>query len=163
MTGDRRAVLGPGSLSFHTAGNEEIKRGDTTDIYFRRTLDILAKKGWDKRVVAEVSTSSFRLGWGWGVLAGIEEIAYLLEGRDLDAIAMPEGSIFYPREPVIRIEGMYSEFCELETPILGLSCQASGIATASARCKIAACHKPVFSFGIRRMHPAIAPMIDRSA
>jgi nicotinate phosphoribosyltransferase len=76
---------------------------------------------------------------------------------------MPEGSIFHGREPVIRIEGAYSEFCELETPLLGLSCQASGIATAAARCKIAAGFKPVLSFGIRRMHPAISPMVDRSA
>jgi len=41
--------------------------------------------------------------------------------------------------------------------------QASGIATAALRTKIAAKFKPVYSFGIRHMHPAIAPMIDRSA
>ncbi len=150
-------------LTFHIATPSEIKDGETTDIYFRRAKEILEKKDWDRKVIAEVSTSSFPSGWGWAILAGMEEIAQLMEGKDLDVLAMPEGSIFYPKEPVIRIEGMYSEFCELETPLLGLCCQASGIATASARCKIAAGFKPILSFGIRRMHPAISPMIDRSA
>ncbi len=150
-------------MEFHIANASEIKRGETTDIYFRRTSEILARKNWDRRVVAEVSASSFPPGWGWGILAGLEEVAELLGGRDIDVLAMPEGSVFYCREPVLRLEGMYSEFCELETPLLGLTCQASGIATASARCKIAAGFKPVLSFGIRRMHPAISPMIDRSA
>jgi len=151
------------SLDFHVASQEEIRSGGTTDIYFHRTLQILDRKGWDRKVTAEVTASSLPRGWRWAVLAGIEEASHLLEGRDLDVMAMPEGSIFYPLEPVMRIEGMYSEFCELETPLLGLLCQASGIATAAARCKIAAGFKPVYSFGIRRMHPAISPMIDRSA
>jgi len=150
-------------LAFHIASESEIRSGGTTDIYFRRAHEIVTKKKWDAKVVAEVSASSFPKGWGWAVLSGIEEVAELLRGRDLDVLSMPEGSIFYPMEPVIRIEGMYSEFCEMETPLLGLTCQASGIATAAARCKIAAGLKPVYSFGIRRMHPALSPMIDRSA
>ncbi|MBN4668478.1 nicotinate phosphoribosyltransferase, partial [Pandoraea nosoerga] len=42
-------------------------------------------------------------------------------------------------------------------------CQASGVATGAARCRLAAGEKPVISFGARRMHPAITPMIERSA
>jgi nicotinate phosphoribosyltransferase len=150
-------------MTFHIASEEEIKAGETTDIYFRRAKEILLKRNWDRPVVAEVSASSFPRGWTWGILAGLEEVAELLRDRELDVLALPEGEVFHPREPVIRIEGMYSEFCELETPLLGLACQASGIATAAARCKVAAGFKPVLSFGIRRMHPALSPMIDRSA
>src|SRR5207302_6100177 len=40
---------------------------------------------------------------------------------------------------------------------------ASGVATRAARCAIAADDKPVYSFGARRMHPSIAPMIERAA
>jgi len=67
------------------------------------------------------------------------------------------------RVPVAYVEGPYGSFCELETPALGLICQSSGIATKSARIKKLAGNSSVLSFGIRRMHPAIAPMIDRSA
>ena len=81
-------------LAFHTADDEEIRSGGTTDIYFRRAREILDKKDWDKRVVAEVSTSSLPQGWSWGVLAGLEEAVELFRGRDLDVLAMPEGSIF---------------------------------------------------------------------
>lgn len=47
--------------------------------------------------------------------------------------------------------------------LLGLLCQASGIATKAARCKKAAGERQVISFGARRMHPAVAPMIERNA
>lgn len=146
---------------FHTAREEEIKQGRTTDIYFARTKEVLEAKGIDRKVVAEVTASS--LPYPWGILAGVEEVAKLFEGCDVNVYSMPEGSIFYPREPVLRVEGSYREFCELETPLLGFLCQASGIATKAARLKKLAGKKTILSFGIRRMHPAIAPMIDRAA
>jgi nicotinate phosphoribosyltransferase len=50
----------------------------------------------------------------------------------------------------------------METALLGFVCQASGVATAAARVRKAAGDKLVLSFGARRMHPAITPMISRS-
>jgi len=48
--------------------------------------------------------------------------------------------------------------------ISGLVCQSSGIATRTARLrKIIGRDKSLLSFGIRRMHPAIAPLIDHAA
>lgn len=148
---------------FYIAHEEDIKAGKTTDVYFIRTQKILRKKGIKKRVLADVSTTSLPHGWKWGVLAGIEEVAKLLEGLPVNVYAMPEGTIFHPYEPVLQIEGYYDEFGIYETALLGMLSQASGIATAALRIKIAAKFKPVYSFGIRHMHPAIAPMIDRSA
>lgn len=63
----------------------------------------------------------------------------------------------------MNLEGPYSGFGEMEAAILGMVCQSSGIATASARTKMAAGWKTVLSFGNRRMHPSISGMIDRSA
>lgn len=148
---------------FHTASDEDIKKGRTTDIYFSRARDVLLKKNIKPRVVAEVITSGLPRGYQWGVLAGIEEMARLFEGYDVDVHAMPEGTIFHPWEPVVRIEGDYTVFAELETPLLGFICQASGIATKAARLRKAAGDKLILSFGIRRMHPTISPMIDRAA
>ncbi|MFQ6089627.1 MAG: nicotinate phosphoribosyltransferase [Candidatus Methanofastidiosia archaeon] len=147
---------------FHTASFDDIKKGETTDIYFRRTKEILKAKRIKKNVVAEFTASSLPKEYKWGILAGIEEVSELLRGFPLNVYSMPEGSIFFRGEPVLRIEGEYSIFCELETPILGLICQASGIATKAARLSKLT-RKPILSFGIRRMHPAIAPMIDRVA
>src|SRR5213079_3312421 len=42
-------------------------------------------------------------------------------------------------------------------------CQASGIATKASRLRKLAAGKQLLSFGVRRMHPGIAPLIERSA
>jgi len=148
---------------FYIAHEEDIKAGKTTDVYFIRTKKILTEKGIHKKVFADVTTTSLPHGWKWGVLAGIEEVAKLLEGLPVNVYAMREGTIFHPYEPVLQIEGYYEEFGVYETALLGMLSQASGIATAALRIKIASNFKPVYSFGIRHMHPAIAPMIDRAA
>jgi nicotinate phosphoribosyltransferase len=148
---------------FHITTPEAIKSGRTTDIYFSRAKEVLEAKGIKRNVTAEVTCGSLPDGYPWGILAGIAEVSELFQGYDVDVYSLPEGSVFYPQEPVLRIEGEYTIFCELETPLLGLICQASGIATKAARMKKLAGERTLLSFGIRRMHPAIAPMIDRAA
>jgi len=154
---------------FYVASDEEIKKGETTDIYFVRTKQILdVKKLSHTKVVAEVTPGELPRGWPWGILCGIEEEAHLFEGYPVNVYSMPEGSVFYHndyhgiREPVMVIEGPYGEFCLLETPLLGLVCQSSGIATMAARVRKAVGDRLLISFGIRRMHPALSPMIDRA-
>ena len=150
-------------MTFHTADPKDIKEGKITDVYFARTMEVLRAKGIDKWVKAEFIAKTLPDNWEWGVLAGIEEAANLLSGIRVNVRAMNEGTIFFPYQPVIEIEGMYSQFCVYETALLGLICQASGIATKAARCKRLAGDRGVISFGARRMHPSLAPMIERAA
>jgi nicotinate phosphoribosyltransferase len=148
---------------FHTASDAEIKSGEVCDVYFARTVEILRHRNDRKRVKAEIYLKSLPDEWQWGILAGIQEAAGLLEGLPVDVRAMDEGSVFQPYQPVMVVEGTYVEWAPYETALLGLLCQASGIATKAARCKKAAGERQVISFGARRMHPAIAPMIERNA
>lgn len=149
---------------FQVAGGEEIRSGGTTDVYFPRMLRVLEREEVDPEVVMEVRAKRLPEGWPWAVLAGVEEVAELFAGRDEALVrALPEGSLFQAGEPVVSVEGRYRTFATLETALLGLLCQASGVATAAARCKRAAGDRAVLSFGARRMHPAITPMIARSA
>lgn len=148
---------------FHTADPEDVKAGKITDVYFQRTIEILKAKGADKRVKAEFIAKGLPGNWDWAVLTGLEEVAALLDGVDVNVRAMAEGEIFYPYEPVLEIEGDYTAFGAYETAILGLICQASGIATRAARCRMLAGDRQVMSFGARRMHPILAPMIERNA
>ena len=154
---------------FQVATEDEIKNAQTTDIYFTRTKEILEKEGKsDLRVTAEITTSSLPKNWDFGILAGVEEAARLLEGVDVDVKSFPEGTLFHAndafgvREPVMVLEGKYVDFCLYETPLLGLLCQASGLTTMAARVRRSAGKKTILSFGIRRAHPALAPMIDRA-
>ncbi|MDA0999039.1 MAG: nicotinate phosphoribosyltransferase [bacterium] len=148
-------------MSFFTADFDEIRSGKVTDVYFERTHRILEAKKIRKHVRAEFMAKS--LPSGWGVFIGLEEILHLLKDFPLNVRSIPEGTVFHPFQPVLEIEGYYNDFDVLETPVLGLMCQASGIATKAARCKIAAEGRQVVSFGARRMHPAVAPMIERAA
>ncbi|TMI50112.1 nicotinate phosphoribosyltransferase [Candidatus Bathyarchaeota archaeon] len=154
---------------FHVATEEEIKNGVTTDVYFSRTREILEKEGLaDLHVTAEITTSSLPKNWEWGILAGVEEAVHLLEDINVDVKSFPEGTLFHAsdasgiREPVMVLEGRYVDFCTYETPLLGLLCHASGIATMAARVRRSAGTKTILSFGIRRAHPVLAPMIDRA-
>ncbi|MFN3133961.1 MAG: nicotinate phosphoribosyltransferase [Candidatus Kryptonium sp.] len=148
---------------FNIASPEDIKAGKVTDIYFERAINVLKAKGVNKYVKAEFVVKKFPSNYRWGIFAGLDEVLTLLEGLPITVKAMPEGTVFRTNEPVMTIEGMYLDFAVYETAILGLICQASGIATKAARCKLAAGDKIVVHFGARRMHPAIVPMIDRSS
>jgi len=148
---------------FYTASEEDIKSGKTTDFYFINTKKILEEKNINKNVVVEITASGLPNNYRWGILSGLYEALLLLEGYNIDVIGLEEGSLFYQQEPVLTIEGNYREFCDLETALLGFLCQSSGISTKSARLKKMAGEKPILSFGVRRMHPTIAPMIDRAA
>ncbi len=153
---------------FYVVSGEEIKAGKVVDVYFLRTMETLRHLGLeDTRVVAEIAARSLprsRRGgrFEWGILAGVEEVVRLLEGRNVDLHALPDGSVFEPGLPVMRIEGPYSEFGPLETSLLGFLCSMSGVATAAAHVKVAAGGKPVVNFGIRRNHPAISLAIERA-
>ncbi|MDY6966292.1 MAG: nicotinate phosphoribosyltransferase [Halobacteriota archaeon] len=144
---------------FSIIDERDIEEGLTTDIYFLRTEEILKAKNINPYVVAEVTFSDDK----WGILTGIEDVAKLLEGKSLDVYGMEEGTLFYPKEPVLRICGKYLEFARFETALLGLLCHSSGIATKAARIKAIAGDMPVISFGSRRQHPAMALIIERSA
>lgn len=148
---------------FFVADFDDIKKGKVTDVYFERTLEILKKKGIDKWVRAEFIVKRLPDNIPWAVFSGMEEVAQVVNGLKVKIRAMKEGTVIKPYQPVLEIEGMYTDFGIMETAILGLICQASGVATKAARCKKAAGNKPVISFGARRVHPAIAPMVERNA
>ncbi len=148
---------------FHTADPEDIKAGKITDVYFDRTMRILKARGMDARVRMEIIAKALPDNRDWAVLAGVEEVAGLLSGLPVNVRSMPEGTVFYPYQPVMEVEGNYTDFGHYETAVLGLVCQASGIATKAARLKKLAGERPVISFGARRMHPVLAPMIERNA
>jgi nicotinate phosphoribosyltransferase len=147
--------------AFLTVSDDAIKNGECTDIYFIRTEEALKNDGINPHVVMEVTATS--LPDSWAVFCGLADVLSLLDGMPVTVDAMPEGTVFYRNEPVLRIAGKYRDFCRFETAILGFLCHASGIATSAAHIRLAAGDCPIYSFGSRRQHPAIAAMIERAA
>jgi len=151
---------------FHVATIDEIVSGEVTDVYFKRTVEVIKAAGLgDVRVRAEFHVSSLPRGYRWAVFAGLKEVINLIlkAGLKVDLYAMPEGTIFYENEPLMVIEGRYVDFAVYETAILGILRHYSSIATKAARLRKLAGDKKILFFGARVLHPAIQPMADRAA
>ncbi len=142
---------------FLVVRDEDIKNGISTDKYFIWTERILKEKRINPYVVAEFTASR------WGVFSGLNDVLRLMEGINVDIYAMPEGTVFFPHEPVMVVAGHYLDFARFETAMLGFICHSSGVSTKAFRAKLAAGDRTVLSFGTRRQHPAIAAMIERAA
>src|SRR5437660_2248053 len=67
---------------------------------------------------------------------------------DIDAI--PEGTLVFPNEPLIRVSGPVAQCQLLETTLLNILNFESLIATKAARVCLAAQNDPVIEFGLRR-------------
>jgi len=151
-------------MKLYIASEDDILNGAVTDIYFLRTKEILIKKGLsDVEVRAEVHISGLPKGYEWAVYAGLEEALTVLSRRRLTVYSIPEGTVVTPEVPLMLIEGRYVDFVELETAVLGIIRHSTSVSTKAARIKRLAMNNKVIFFGLRVAHPAIAPMLDRSA
>jgi len=149
------------SNPFGIVSDEAILEGRATDAYFERTRATLEHADRNPHVVAEVTADQFSTG-EFEVFAGVHDVATLFEDRPVTVDALPEGQLF-DGGPVMRIEGPYLAFAELETSLLGFCAQPSGFATAALETRLAAPEATVLSFGARHVHPAIAAVVERSA
>jgi len=141
--------------------SEEVLSGDTADIYFARTIEILKKEGLNPVVTMEVFSSRA------GILCGIEEVKALLS-RAVSSVkgevwSLGEGKTMDRKEVVLRITAPYQSYGLYETAICGTLAHCSGWATAARECVDAAGGIPVISFGARHVHPSVAGIIDYSA
>jgi nicotinate phosphoribosyltransferase len=69
---------------------------------------------------------------------------------DIDLWTVPEGTVIFPHEPILRIEGPLGILQLLETFILNALNYPTLVATKSARVCYAAHGDPVMEFGLRR-------------
>lgn len=143
---------------FYSATHQEILAGYTTDIYFVRTRMLLEHFGMRAtEVAAEIFANRE------GILAGVKEALNLIKHKDVEVHALEEGAAFQQKEVIMTIRGAYGDFGIYETALLGILASSSGWATASREVKEAAGSLPVYCFGARHLHPAVAPVMERAA
>jgi len=80
--------------------------------------------------------------------AFIEYLAALKLSCTIDAI--PEGTVVFPNEPLVRVRGPILQCQLLETPLLNLVNFESLIATKAARLRLVAGSDTLLEFGLRR-------------
>jgi len=140
---------------------EDVLSGETADIYFAHTIDILRKEGINPVATMEVFPSRA------GILCGMEEVKALL-GRVLpednrEVWALNEGDTMDAREVVLRITAPYQSYGLYETAIDGILAHCSGWATAARQCAEVARGIPLISFGVRHVHPRVVAVMDYAA
>jgi nicotinate phosphoribosyltransferase len=140
---------------------EDVLSGETADIYFARTVEILRKEGINPVATMEFFTSRA------GVLCGMEEVKALLSRvlpKDKSEVwALAEGDSMKEHEVVLRITAPYQSYGLYETAIDGILAHCSGWATAARECVEAAQGIPVVSFGARHVYPTVAGIMDYAA
>ncbi|MDQ0684133.1 nicotinate phosphoribosyltransferase [Streptomyces sp. B4I13] len=164
-----------------------------TDQYELTMLQAALKAGTaERRSVFEVFTRRLPDGRRYGVVAGTGRVldavenfrfdtdllAFLRE-RDIvdettldwlagyrfsgDVSGYPEGEVYFPGSPIMRVEGSFAECVLLETVILSILNHDSAIAAAASRMSSAAGERPLIEMGARRTHELAAVAAARAA
>ncbi|MET9533837.1 nicotinate phosphoribosyltransferase [Streptomyces sp. NPDC006649] len=164
-----------------------------TDQYELTMLQAALKAGTaDRRSVFEVFTRRLPEGRRYGVVAGTgrvldavenfrfdeDQLRFLSEQKIVDAPTAewlasyrfsgdiwgyPEGEVYFPGSPVLRVEGSFAECVLLETVILSILNHDSAIAAAASRMNAAAGGRPLIEMGARRTHELAAVASARAA
>jgi nicotinate phosphoribosyltransferase len=80
-----------------------------------------------------------------------------------EVYAMPEGTVFFGDEPVIRVIAPLPEAQLVESRIINLMNLQTSIASKAARCRIAAGDRRLVDFGMRRAHGYEAALLGARA
>ena len=80
-----------------------------------------------------------------------------------DVWAMPEGTIAFENEPLVRVAAPLGEAQLIETYLLSTINHATMIASKAARVVLALDGRPALEFGTRRTHPEAAVDVARAA
>ncbi len=141
--------------------SESVLSGETADIYFVRTIDILRHEALNPVATMEVFASRA------GILCGIEEVKALLSRvlpeDNCEVWALAEGETMETKEVVLRLTAPYQSYGVYETAIDGILAPCSGWATAAKECVEAARGIPIISFGARHVHPSVVGVMEYSA
>jgi nicotinate phosphoribosyltransferase len=130
---------------------DKMRAGWYTDAYFNHARDALLRDGRHPRVVLQVFQK--RDAWLGGMDEAIAILKLCAHGLDgLEVRALHDGDRIDPYEPVLTIEGDYTTFAHLETPVLGTLARRTLITTNVVHVLQAANGKPIIFMPARHDH-----------
>jgi nicotinate phosphoribosyltransferase len=163
-----------------------------TDLYQLTMLQGYFVHGMDQTAVFEFFVRKLPRGRNFLIAAGLEQTLEFLEGLRFtdeelewiatnrqfrpdfvsylaklrftgDVHAMPEGTIFFPNEPILRITAPMPQAQLVESRIINLLHFQTLIASKAVRSVLAAPDKLLVDFGMRRAHGAEAGLLAARA
>ncbi|NUB11530.1 nicotinate phosphoribosyltransferase [Azospirillum brasilense] len=93
--------------------------------------------------------------------AAVEALANFQFSGDVDAL--PEGTVFFAHEPILRVTAPLPQAQLVESRLINLIHLQTVIASKAARLVLAARHRPLIDFGLRRAHGAEAALLAARA
>ena len=151
-----------------------------TDFYQLTMAQGYCEKGKTEKAVFDLFYRDNPSGNGYAIFAGLEQIIEFVENLEFkeddieylrsqgfkerfldylkdfqftgDIYSVPEGSVVFPKEPLLKVEAPILQAQLLETPLLNFINHQALIATKAARINEAAQGKNVLEFGLRRAH-----------
>jgi nicotinate phosphoribosyltransferase len=163
-----------------------------TDLYMLTMLEGLFREGMDGTASYELFVRDLPPDRGFLLAAGLEQALQYLEGahfteEDVDWLrhcghfspkfvdhlatwrfagdvdAIPEGTVFFPNEPILRVTAPISQAQFVESRLINLLHLQTVIASKAARCRLAAPGKMLVDFGLRHAHGAEAGLMSARA
>jgi nicotinate phosphoribosyltransferase len=163
-----------------------------TDLYALTMLQAYFEHGFDETAVFELFVRRLPPSRNFLMAAGLEQaVAYLealrFDPQELDWLsrsgrfskpflasleslrftgdvqAMPEGTLFFPDEPILRVVAPIREAQLVEARLMNLVHFQTVVASKAARCVLAAPHRLLVDFGLRRAHGAEAALLAARA
>ena len=163
-----------------------------TDLYQLTMLQAYYRYGMEETAAFEFFSRKLPGKRGFLLAAGLEQVLEFLENlrftsrdlawiessglfsRDLlerlvdfrftgDVDAMPEGTAFFPDEPILRVTAPMPEAQLVESRVVNFLHFQTVIATKAARCVMAAPGKLLVDFGFRRAHGSEAGLLAARA
>ncbi|QSA98180.1 nicotinate phosphoribosyltransferase [Methylococcus sp. EFPC2] len=163
-----------------------------TDVYQLTMLQAYYDHGQNERAAFEFFVRKLPIKRNFLVAAGLEQVLEYLEtlrftAEELDWLAgcglfrgdfvetlanfaftgdvyaMPEGTVCFPDEPLLRVEAPIREAQLVETRLINLLQYQTMVASKAARMALAAPGKLLVDFGLRRSHGAEAGLLAARA
>ena len=161
-----------------------------TDHYQLMMLQSYLEQGMEERAVFEFFVRKLPPGRNFMIAAGLEQVLDFLENLKFsseeltwlalrfppsfiayleqfrfsgDVHAMPEGTLFFPEEPILRITAALPQAQLVESRIMNLLHFETLIASKAARLVMVAPGKLLVDFGMRRAHGAEAGLLAARA
>jgi nicotinate phosphoribosyltransferase len=163
-----------------------------TDLYELTMLEAYRAEGMDRCATFEFFVRAMPAGRGFLVAAGLaqlvdylttlrfdpDDLAWLAASGRFDAAfvdslaelaftgdvdAMPEGTVFFADEPIVRITAPLREAQLVESRAINLLHFETLVASKAVRCALAAPGRVLVDFGLRRAHGAEAGLLSARA
>jgi nicotinate phosphoribosyltransferase len=163
-----------------------------TDFYQLTMLQAYLQEGLEDEAVFELFVRKLPAGRRFLVAAGLEQALDYLENLRFDDVeidwllghagfpsalaprlrefrfngdvhAMPEGTVFFPDEPILRVTAPLPQAQLVESRLLNIVHFQTLIASKAARMRTAARDKQLIDFGMRRAHGAEAALFAARA